>query len=130
MLDKYPFYGIINIKVRVTIAKGEKMSRKKDSEWSPEKIKSALKANDRQLCRAIIAIYDLQTQDEKRWSDTCESNGVGFNSADAEILSSFALFYTKTGFLTSAQIKLARKKMSKYAGQLSELVYKKRAVSA
>ena len=53
--------------------------------------------------------------------DTHEHNGVGFNGIDGGIMSSFSEFYKKTGFLTYKQMKIARKKMLKYAGQLTKI---------
>ena len=39
-------------------------------------------------------------------------------------MSSFVKFYNKTNFLTFKQMKIARKKMLKYAGQLTKIVNK------
>jgi hypothetical protein len=37
-------------------------------------------------------------------------------------MSSFVKFYNKAGFLSYKQMKIARKKMLKYAGQLTKIV--------
>lgn len=93
--------------------------------YTVQDIKDKLATDDRWLYRGIKAIYDYQTLDEQRTNDTHESNGVGFNSADAELLTSYAKFLQNTGFLTPGQLVYARKKMAKYAGQLFRIVESK-----
>ena len=73
------------------------------------------------LYKAIVAIYNGQTQDEKVTQATSHDNGIGFNGCDAFILSSFAEQINVRGFLTPKQIEIARKKMKKYAGQLARI---------
>lgn len=86
-----------------------------------EEIKAKLAVNDIWVCRAVKAIYDCQTLTEQTMGETKENNGIGFNGVDANILSSFAQFYIKTGFLTPKQIAIARRKIGKYAGQLLKI---------
>lgn len=83
-----------------------------------EYIAEKLETNDKWLYQGITAIYNRQTADEQAAGETTHQNGVGFNGVDAQIMSSFAEFLAKTGFLTSKQKIIARKKMKKYAGQL------------
>ena len=89
--------------------------------WTVDKMKEILNKYDDQVCKAIVKLYDYQTYDEQICQDTHEQNGVGFNGVDAPILSSFAEFYKKTGFLTPKQLVIARKKIMKYAGQLCKI---------
>lgn len=96
--------------------------RIQDPIWTPAIIKERLKTDDRQVCRGLLAIYNRQTEAEKQYGETVEHNGKGFSGSDANILSSFAEFYKKRGFLSNKQMGIARKKMMKYAAQLSELV--------
>lgn len=93
--------------------------------WNKEKIKELLETRDDAVVRGMLRIYDLQTDSEKSIMDTVENNGVGFNGVDGYILSSFVEFYKKTGFITPKQMKLARKKMLKYSGQLLKIIEKK-----
>lgn len=74
--------------------------------------------DDAWLYRGILRIYDRQTQDEQNSEVTAHDNGIGFNSVDATILSSFAKQIASRNFLTPKQKEIARKKMAKYAGQL------------
>ena len=97
--------------------------------YTKEFIKFKLETNDKWLWRGILAIYSLQEEDEKSYGETIKKNGVGFNGADANILSSFAKqilnwlnAYKENRYkqpLSHKQMDLARKKMRKYAGQLT-----------
>jgi len=89
--------------------------------WTKEEIKDLLKTRSDAVVRGMLRIYDLQTESEQVFGDTHEHNGVGFNGIDGGIMSSFSEFYKKTGFLTLKQMKIARKKMLKYAGQLTKI---------
>jgi len=89
--------------------------------WTIEEIRELLIESDKAVARAIVAVYNLQTEDEQIMKETAHQNGVGFNGVDAEFLSSLAQFYTAKGFLTAGQLKYGRKKIMKYAGQLKML---------
>ena len=90
--------------------------------WTVEKIKELIDKNDKMVAKSIIKIYELQTEDEKGLMSTKESNGVGFNSIDSFILTSFAEFYMERGYLSPKQIQIGRKKIKKYAGQLLGII--------
>jgi hypothetical protein len=99
-------------------------------EWTKESIKENLQNNDTWVIRGVVAIYNLQTSEEQRLERTKEHNGVGFNCIDGDIMSSFATqiiqwnndtikkFHTP---LSKKQLKLARKKILKYVGQLTNI---------
>lgn len=95
--------------------------------WTKEDIQEGLRTNDHWVVRGILAIYDYQTEDEKNIEDTKHNNGVGFNGVDGHILSSFACQikrWDKSKFrtpLSPKQMTLARKKIMKYAGQLTKI---------
>lgn len=89
--------------------------------WTKDDIKNLLKVNDRAVARAVYAIYKRQTDDEKFCDDTHESNGVGFNKFDAEILSNLARYFFQHGYLSTKQTEVARKRIVKYAGQLADI---------
>ena len=88
--------------------------------------------------RAMLAIYEKQTATEQETATTKESNGIGFNGLDAEILSSFSKQVQRWEGtpeplrrfpvpLSEKQLNLARKKMAKYAGQLARIARAKQA---
>ena len=89
--------------------------------WTEEEIKNLIQTNDKVLYGALRNLYNEQTADEKAVGDTKHNNGVGFNGVDAKIMSSFAEFLKKTGFLTPKQKAVARKKLVKYNKQLTRL---------
>lgn len=89
--------------------------------WTEEEIKNLIQTNDVVLYRALRKLYAQQTADERKDGETKEHNNVGFNGVDAPIMSSFAEFLNKTGFLTDKQKVIARKKLVKYNKQLTKL---------
>jgi hypothetical protein len=93
--------------------------------WNKELIKERLVKSDAWVMNGVIRIFEYQTADEQNSDSTSEDNGVGFNSVDAELLSSFAKFAMKRGFLSKGQMTYARKKMLKYSGQLAEIANSK-----
>lgn len=95
--------------------------------FTKDQIKGLLETNDKAVCRGVLAIFEYQTSYEKEANMTNEDNGVGFNGADADILSSFAKGIKRYGNLTEKQMVIARKKMMKYAGQLAKIANEKNA---
>lgn len=89
--------------------------------WTEDEIKILIQENDKVLYGALKKLYNEQTAGEQVEGNTKVQNGVGFNGVDAPILSSMAEFLNKTGFLTSKQKALARKKLVKYNKQLTRL---------
>lgn len=89
--------------------------------WTEEEIKNLIQTNDKVLYGALKMLYNEQTADEQDSGETKYNNGVGFNGADSRIMSSFAEFLLKTGFLTGKQKAVARKKLVKYNKQLTRL---------
>lgn len=93
--------------------------------WNVDTIKERLVASDKWVTEGVIRIFEYQTAAEQDAEVTSEDNGVGFNGVDAELLSSYAKFAIKTGFLTKGQMVYARKKMLKYSGQLASIANSK-----
>lgn len=89
--------------------------------WTTDEIKELIQKNDKVLYGALKKMYECQEEDEKNMGATSHANGVGFNGADAPILSSFSVFLIKNGFLTEKQKVIARKKLLKYGRQLTLL---------
>ena len=93
--------------------------------WTKQEIADKIQFSNVWLTKGLLAIYAHQTTDEKSCESTHWANGVGFNGADAEILSSFSKQLLERGFLTPKQVALARKKMMKYVGQLVRIANNK-----
>ncbi len=98
--------------------------------WTKDQIKAELSSKDIWVTRGVVAIFNKQTDFEQAAEETQEDNGVGFNGADANILSSFAKQIQKWNNaprpsfpnpLSPRQMEIARKKIQKYAGQLAKI---------
>lgn len=89
--------------------------------WTKEDIRALLETNDKMVERSLLKMYDRQEDDEKAAQETRKHNSVGFNGADAPILSSIAQQLTNKGWISQKQRELCRKKLMKYAGQLAEI---------
>ncbi len=89
--------------------------------WSKEEIAYKMETDNVWLYRGLMAIYKHQTEDEKSSGITKHDNGIGFNGVDANFMTNLALFYKSYGFLTQKQLAHCRKKMKKYAKQLSNI---------
>ncbi len=87
--------------------------------WTKDEIRELLGRSRKAVARGLVTLHSLQTDDEQVYRSTMHSNGVGFNSHDADFLSSLAEFYTDRGFLSPRQLTLGRKGIMKYSGQLA-----------
>lgn len=85
------------------------------------------KASAQWVYRAMMAVYERQTETEKVARQTEEHNGVGFSGVDAEIMSSFAEQFKARKSLSAKQFALAQKKMQRYTRQLVEIAEQKEA---
>lgn len=90
--------------------------------WNEEELKNLLKLNEKAAVKAMMLIYDYQTNDEKNVEDTKYHNNVGFTGSDGKKLTGMSNFYKNRGFLTEKQIKVILKRMPKYAGQVIRIM--------
>jgi type IV secretory pathway component VirB8 len=90
--------------------------------WTEQSIIELLNSSDKAVTRAVIAIYKRQTEDEKVTHDTKHTNGIGFNSADARLLSYCAQYAQKNNCdLSGKYLTTARKRIVKYRKQLLQI---------
>ena len=68
----------------------------------------------------LLIVYDNQTGQEKGALNTKKRNGVGFNKADAPILSELAEKFLHDGFLTPAELEIVSERIAKYHNQWKE----------
>lgn len=92
---------------------------------SKQGIIDLLKNNDRAIMRALVVLYERQTQDEQTEMETINRNGRGFRPCHAYMGSAHAQWFLKTNMMTAKQIAYWRKPMKNgqmrieiYAGQL------------
>ncbi len=90
--------------------------------WTEESITELLNNNNKAVEKAIVAIYNRQTEDEKSASDTKHSNGVGFSGADAHTGSYYAKWILSGRNLTGNHLAKGRKIAIKYRGQLLTII--------
>lgn len=86
-------------------------------QWE-EYLKTLVKTNDRALFKAIVLIYDMQTQEEKASGESVEENKVGFSKVDAKEMGIIASKIKNGKPLTTGEIAKSRNKMQKYWKQL------------
>lgn len=96
--------------------------------YTVEHVKHRLSYDQSWIERALIVIYQLQTEEEKEAQFTTEANGVGFNAHDSKILSSFAeqLIRNWDYHLSYKQLSVAKSRMPKYAKQLISIIEPKK----
>lgn len=92
---------------------------------SPDYIKYLLTMKDAAVERAIVAIYNRQTDDEQRSEDTKHLNGIGFTGADARLGSYYAKWILSGKHLNGNHLNKARLMSLKYVRQLCEIASSK-----
>lgn len=90
--------------------------------------------NKRFIGRALVVLFNNQTEDEKRTSDTNELNGIGFTGADGQSGCITAKYFLKHKNLLDWQVdrwlkknKKGTRRISKYWRQLDAAAQAKRA---
>jgi hypothetical protein len=81
-------------------------------------IKVMLRTNAQWALRGLLRIYENQTSDEQVSETTRHHNNIGFNGADAEILTSLAKQVIGGRNLSEKQMTIVYRRMPKYARQL------------
>ncbi len=81
-------------------------------------MKKKLSSDRKWAIRALICIYNNQTNEEQIKRKTKYINSIGFNSSDACILTELSKFYLERNFLTDKQLNIVYKRIPKYWNQL------------
>ena len=84
-------------------------------------VKKQLATNKAWATKALLKIFEKQTNDEQKYEYTHECNKVGFTGVDGKILSSFAKQLETRGFLSPKQMNIVYKKMPKYWMQIIKI---------
>ena len=98
--------------------------------WTESKITDLLKPETnpeyaKAVSRAIVAIYNRQTLEEKQCDNTISANGIGFSSSDAKIGTYMAKYVIKEEKVLSGKFLVTAQKMAiKYRRQLTEIANK------
>ena len=89
--------------------------------WTRDDINGLLETNDLAVERAMVRLYELQTQDEQESSTTRVHNGQGFGSWYAKRGSYYARWVQSGRRLTGSHLDAARKIAIKHSRQLVEI---------
>lgn len=90
--------------------------------WTEKDIDALLQRSDAAVFRAVVVLYDRQTEDERATDQTTHRNGVGFNGVDARLLSYYARWIKANGRLTGRHVEKARRAVRKYRAQLLDAI--------
>ena len=71
--------------------------------------------------KALLYLFDRQTDDEQNTESTNHHNRMGFTGTDAQLLSSFAKQVIQKAWLSPRQMQVLRTKINKYAGQMARV---------
>lgn len=89
--------------------------------YTKESIKDLLQRNDRAVERALLAIYNRQTGEERQAERTVVHNSVGFSAFDARLGTYYAKWVSGGKSLTEPHLGKARRLATKYVGQLADI---------
>ena len=92
--------------------------------WSGEMIRNLLNRNSNAVLKGVVALYKLQTADEKACKLTNASNGVGFSAYDAPYMTKIAERVISKRGLTKMEVANLRVKLLKYSNQLAKIANK------
>lgn len=92
--------------------------------WSGEMIRNLLLRNPNAVLKGVVALYKLQTAEEKAYMHTNESNGVGFSAFDAPYMTKKAEKIIHKRGLTKMEVANLRVKLLKYSSQLAKIANK------
>jgi hypothetical protein len=83
-------------------------------------LKQQISTRDNQALKALVTVFNNQTEDEQMAEDVRVYNNVGFTPFDAEFMTSLAKQYISKNYLSPKQLSYVKKVMPKYARQLIE----------
>jgi len=90
--------------------------------YTKDYLKEKILNNSKWLERAIVAIYDKQTYDEKKIEETKYYNNIGFTGSDAKRLSYYAKWILSGKHLDGWHLETAKRRIVKYVGQLIKII--------
>lgn len=89
-------------------------------------IQQKMEFEDEFLKKCVILLFGQQEADERAAKTTHHDNGMGFNKADANFLSEWAVAFKSWDCwkpsIAEPSLPDIRKRMAKYAGQLARLI--------
>lgn len=104
--------------------------------WTKTEIETLLTQNDQAIFRGVIAIFNKQTESEKKATDTIVKNGVGFSGGDGKVGTFHGKYLVSFGGKTAyaqgtilkywkqISLKTGKMKIMKYSSQLTKIANK------
>lgn len=89
--------------------------------WTKEQLRELISTNDKAAIKALLTIYEYQTEYEQAAGYTQVHNTVGFSGTDG-FLSKFVSFYNKRKYFTPKMMAIIKKKMPKYTNQIMNIM--------
>lgn len=89
-------------------------------------IQTMVLIDDDWACRAVLALYDLQTPYEQDTNETNDRNQAGFSKADADFFCNIAKRLLEKKNISSSQLIHVRQRIMKYRNQLAHIVIGKK----
>ena len=84
-------------------------------------IKHMLATNKTWQTRALVTIFDRQTETEKAAESTMLHNNIGFTGCDGQILASFAKQWLNRKWLSAKQFSILNRRIPRYWHQIYEI---------
>lgn len=97
--------------------------------WNKWNIRAKLKTDFKWCRRALVVLYQRQTEDEQHATRTKHDNDRGFNQPDARRGSELARKAMQPVLFEPSEVLEARKLLMKYAGQLARIANAKEAAA-
>lgn len=89
--------------------------------WTKEQMVKLLQSNSQAVLRAIVVLYNRQTELEKEFKESNVVNGIGFNCKDSWYLSNLARQLIQFKKISKDDFWRARWRIQKYAQQLADI---------
>ena len=96
--------------------------------WTKEQMVKLLQSNSQAVLRAIIVLYNRQTELEKEFKESNVVNGIGFNCKDSWYLSNLARQLIQFKKISKDDFWRARWRVQKYAQQLADIANEKECI--
>ena len=93
---------------------GIKVTKKGLGEFVKHKLATDIKWS----LRALVVIYNSQSDEEKMYSKASKRNNIGFNKVDAKRLTYIAEFFTRYHYISDSSIRTVQRLIPKYWNQI------------
>ena len=89
--------------------------------WTEHNVRELISTNEKALIKALLAIWNYQTNSEQAIGDAIEDNGVGFNKPDSFTAKKYIRIINRGEKLRAYELDKLRRVMYKYVKQLVKI---------